>query len=363
MQKTQTQIPAGTMINGCRVIGEVGSGGMGTVYKAHDETLNRLVAVKIMHDAAAGQIAKDRFAREAATIARLDHPGIIRIYSYGEYNGQPFFVMEFVEGRTIKEFIRHCNVVHSGELSVDELIQTGYLKKFQPETPFFLQDQLKNPLEYPDYSKRLRALMLSAASAMAEAHRQGVIHRDIKSSNFLIVNDEKVKLLDFGLVKPTSETEITRSDHFMGTLAYAAPEQLMGSRGKISFRTDVYCFGVVLYELATLSHPVKEEDPAAIVTAIIQGNFASPSLLNANISSDLEAIIQKCMQKDPTERFADGAAVFQALKGSSTGSTWFSGFTEILKGWFQKESSENDKIEAFSRAAEQEKGGSEDAPG
>ncbi|MEW6710384.1 MAG: serine/threonine-protein kinase [Candidatus Riflebacteria bacterium] len=362
MQKAQTQIPTGTIINGCKVIGEVGSGGMGTVYKAHDEALGRLVAVKIMHDAAAGQIAKDRFAREAATIARLDHPGIIRIYSYGEYDGQPFFIMEFVDGRTIKEFIRHCNVVHAGEISVDELIQSGYLKNNHLETPFFLQDQLKNPLQDPDYSKKIRNLMLSAASAMAEAHRQGVIHRDIKSSNFLIVNDERVKLLDFGLVKPTSDSEITRTDHFMGTLSYAAPEQLMGSRGKISFRTDVYCFGVVLYELATLSHPIKEEDPGAIVTSIIQGNFVPPSQLNANISSDLEAIIQKCMQKDPTDRYADGAAVFQALKGSSTSSTWFSGFTEILKGWFQKESSENDKLESYSRAAEREKDVNEASP-
>lgn len=337
MKISEIAISPGTIINGCRIISEVGSGGMGTVYKAHDETLDRFVAIKIMHAGAESAIGKTRFVREASAIAQLDHSGIIKIYSYGEYNGQPFFIMEYFEGWTIKDFLSRCRYILSSQDSVEDLLESGYIKRSTPDVPFFLQDQITSPLLNPEYSQQIKLLMLSAASALAAAHKQGIIHRDIKSSNLLIVGDDRVKLLDFGLVKQVGDLDITRADQFMGTLTYASPEQLMGNRGKVTARTDVYGFGMILYELATLQNPIKEEDPAAIVAAIINNPFPRPSSINPLISANLEKIIIKCLQKAPEKRYKDGAALYDALRGESHSSAWFSGFTQMLKGWFLKE--------------------------
>lgn len=310
---------------------------MGAVYKAVDEALNRMVAVKIMHSGEKDGIGKERFQREAATIARLDHPGITRIYSFGEYDDQPFFVMELIEGRSVKDFVNRCRTIHLAGNSPQELLQSGYILPADPLAPFFLQDPLENPVDQPQYAQKVRTLMTSAASALAEAHERGVIHRDIKSSNLLIVNDQLVKIIDFGLVKQKGDKDITRTDQFMGTLTYAAPEQLKGSRGRVSPATDVYGFGVVLYELATLRHPINEDDAAAIVTEILRGEFTPPRQLNPGISSDFERLICKCLSVNPDDRFRDGRELHAALLGQEQTTTWFSTFTEMLKGWFQKE--------------------------
>ncbi|MBU1107106.1 MAG: protein kinase [Candidatus Riflebacteria bacterium] len=332
----QTPMP-GTIINGCKIIAEIGAGGMGSVYKALDESLNRHVAIKIMHQATDNRIGRTRFLREASAIARLDHPGIVKIYSYGEYNDQPYFVMELVEGWSIRDFIAHCSFIHNSGHSVSDLRLSGYLKESLPGTPYFLQDHLTNPVNDPDYPGRVRKLMASAASALASAHQQQVIHRDIKCSNLLINSDSNLKVIDFGLVKQHGDSELTRPNQFMGTLSYAAPEQLMGERAQVTPLTDIYSLGIVMYELACLRHPIRAEDPAAIVTAITRGGFASPRTLNSHISEEFAAIILKCIENDPARRFADAGELAEALQKHYSTPTWFSGFKEILKGWFLRE--------------------------
>ncbi len=327
----------GTIINGCRIIGEIGAGGMGSVYKAIDESLNRQVAIKIMHQATDNRIGRTRFLREASAIARLDHPGIVKIYSYGEYKEQPFFIMELVEGWSIRDFITRCRYIHNSEHSISDLRLSGYIREPAPGTPYFLQDHLTNPVNDPNYPARVRKLMASAASALAEAHRQQVIHRDIKSSNLLISNDTTLKLIDFGLVKKSGDSELTRPDQFMGTLSYAAPEQLMGNRAQITTFTDIYSLGVVMYELVCMRHPITAEDPAAIVSAISRGDITPPKTLNAHVSEEFSALIMKCLKVEPSQRFASADELAKSLQEHYSAPTWFSGFKEILKGWFFRE--------------------------
>ena len=332
-------IESGTIINGCKVIDEIGTGGMGSVYRAFDEALCRHVAIKIMHATSdtLDELGRTRFQREAAAIANLDHSGIVKIYSYGEYKGRPFFVMEYIDGWSIKDFVSRMTYIRDCEESYEVLRQSGYIKEGNSDTPYFLCDHGKDPMKDKEYPKRVRRLMQSAASALAAAHQQGIIHRDIKSSNLLITDDTHVKLIDFGLVKDNDETEITQTDLFMGTLKYAAPEQLMGKRGQVSYETDVYSLGVVMYELATLYSPIQADDTAAIVAAITQGKYKRPRQLNPNISTEFEQIILKCLAKDPGKRYRNAGELALALQQEGAHLSWFAGFTEMLKGWFFSE--------------------------
>lgn len=328
----------GTVINGCRIVSEIGAGGMGSVFKALDETLGRHVAIKIMHQASDEHIGRTRFLREASAIARLDHPSIVKIYSYGEYNGQPFFIMEYVEGWSIRDFISRCRFIHYAGHSLNDLKFSGYLRLAAPGTPMFLQDLVDNPLSNPNYPAKVRRLMHSAASALAEAHRNEIIHRDIKSSNILISDDTRVKIVDFGLVKQRGDSELTKSEQFMGTLSYAAPEQLMGERGRVTAQTDIYSLGIVMYELATLTHPIRGEDPAALVAFITQGKVKPPREINPHVSGDFEAIIMKCLDRNPGRRYQSAAELAEDLLLRKTQPNWFSGFKDMLRGWFLKES-------------------------
>ncbi len=339
MSENNLTISPGTIINGCKVIEEIGTGGMGSVYKAYDEALSRMVAIKIMHETSANldQLGKSRFQREASAIANLDHSGIVKIYSYGEYEGRPFFVMEYVAGWSIKDFVSRMTYIRDCEESYEVLRQSGYIKEGGPDTPYFLCDHGKDPMKDKEYPNRVRRLIQSAASALSAAHQQGIIHRDIKSSNLLITDDSHCKLIDFGLVKQDGDNELTQTDMFMGTLKYAAPEQLMGKRGQVSFETDVYSLGVVMYELATLYNPIQADDAAAIVTAITQGKFKRPRQLNPNISIAFEQIILKCLSKDPARRYRNAGELALALQQEVQSQSWFAGFTEMLKGWFFSE--------------------------
>lgn len=339
MTQNSLTIEAGTIINGYKIIEEIGSGGMGSVYKAYDEALSRTVAIKIMHRTSEGldRLGRIRFQREASAIANLDHSGIVKIYSYGEYEGRPYFVMEHIKGWSLKDFVSRCLFIRNSDESYETLRQSGYTKEGGPDTPYFLCDHAKDPIKDKEYPRKVRKLMQSAASALAAAHQQGIIHRDIKSSNILVADDSHLKLIDFGLVKQEGEKDLTQQESFMGTIKYAAPEQLMGKSGQISFETDVYCLGVVMYELATLSHPIQAEDPAAIVAAITQGKFKKPKQVNPNISREFEQIILKCLAKDPSKRYRNAGELSIALQQEIESNSWFAGFSEMLRGWFFSE--------------------------
>ena len=261
----------GTAIGRYRVLDTVGRGGMGVVYRAHDERLSRDVALKVLSEGAlADDAARKRFKKEALALSRLSHPNIASVYDFDTHDGVDFLVMELVPGLSLDEKIRH------GVLQESETIDLG----------------------------------LQLAQGLGAAHREGIVHRDLKPGNLRVTPEGRLKILDFGLARmlpssvPSSAvTDSIASAHAVaGTPPYMAPEQLRGEPA--DERTDVYGCGAVLYEMATGRRPFQVASVPMLTDAILHQPPPSPTSINPAISSDLEHIILKALQKDPSDRYA-----------------------------------------------------------
>ncbi|HUM05533.1 MAG TPA: protein kinase [Terriglobales bacterium] len=260
---------AGKTLAHYRIVEKIGAGGMGDVYLAQDEHLDRQVAIKVLSPGTlADEPSRKRFHKEALALSKLNHPNIATIHDFDTQSGVDFLVMEYISGMALSEKLAG------------------------------------RPL--PD--KEMIRLGLQLADGLAEAHRHGVIHCDLKPKNLMVTADQRLKILDFGLarlrlpVSPTAPTEtLTQTTSLAGTLPYMAPEQLLG--GQADPRTDIYCTGVVLYEMATGQRPHSEIEPAQLVGAILRKAPLPPTRLNAGISTRLEDIILKCLEKDPENRY------------------------------------------------------------
>jgi eukaryotic-like serine/threonine-protein kinase len=252
---------------------QIASGGMGTVWRARDEVLGRFVAVKILHD----RLAQDpdvleRFRLEAVAAARLSHPAVVRVFDTGIDDGVCFIVMELSEGRTLEDVL-------GGE----------------------------GPLE-PDRAVRIVGHVLDG---LAHAHRQGVVHRDVKPGNIL-VHDSLVKVTDFGIAKAAfAEDDLSTTGNLLGTVNYLAPEQVEGER--VDARTDLYSVGVVLYEALTGRPPFKADSHIATAAMRLSTDPVPPRALRAGIPREVDEAVMRALRRDPDERFQSAEEMRSAL--------------------------------------------------
>ncbi len=269
-----TVLTKGTVINHYRIIEKIGAGGMGEVYLAEDTSLNRKVALKFL----ATHLCQDeecraRFKREAQAAAKLNHPNIVTIYEVSEYNGRPYFAMEHVEGQSLRELIR------TKELPLERVIE----------------------------------LVIQICEGLQRAHQSGIVHRDVKPANILIDADGRAKILDFGLATVQGCDHLTKTGSTLGTVGYMSPEQVKGET--VDQRSDVFSFGVVLYELITGRSPFKTDNDVATARHISESEPEPLARYKAGVPDELQRIVSKLLQKNPVLRYQTAADVASDLKG------------------------------------------------
>ncbi len=269
-------------IPGYEILGELGRGGMGVVYRARHLALNRIVALKTLaYSHGAGAEVLRRFLAEAQAVAGLQHPNIIQIYEIGEHSGLPFFSLEFCGGGTLAEKARG-----------------GLLP---PQDAAGLVETLARAVQY--------------------AHEHGVIHRDLKPANVLLTEDGTPKLTDFGLAKRLERNDpvLTAVGQIMGTPAFMAPEQATGDLAAVGPLTDVYGLGAVLYTLLTGRAPFVDTSVARMLAQLITEEPPPPRSLQPQVPRDLETICLKCLEKDPKKRYPSAAALAEELRRCRSG--------------------------------------------
>lgn len=304
-------------IENIEIIREIGSGGMGVVYEGYDTVLDRRVAIKMMLPNLLTQQGKKRFLKEAAIMAKINHPSVVNVYSFGEVEIEnkkvPYFVMEYIEGKSLLDIITRLRLIK--ENKPEELKEYGYIKhtKITYYGNYFLKEFLYLPIEEKEWIENSINLISSIADALHEMHKEGIIHRDIKPSNILI-SKRLAKIADFGLVKNLSSNTISTQTDFVGTIKYSAPE--IFSKGKHTVQSDIYSLGVVFYELLTLTHPFEfseESSPAYLMNLILKSEIKPPNLINKTISEQLSKVILKMLAKNPKDRFASMKEVSEAI--------------------------------------------------
>jgi serine/threonine protein kinase len=283
-------LPPGTRLGDYEVQSLLGVGGMGEVYRACDPRLRRDVAVKVLPSLVSNDLDRlRRFEQEARAAAALNHPHICTVHDIGDYHGQPFFVMELLEGQSLNERIAGKPV------SISEFM----------------------------------GIALQACDALQAAHDKGIIHRDIKPANVFVSTNGQIKILDFGLAKLVEERRSAISDAslpeaeisegsppgtgwgLMGTPAYLSPEQ--ARREEVDARTDIFSFGLLLYEMATGQRAFRGQTSEDLIDAILHQTPEKPSILNPAVSSGLERIILRALEKEPSARYQSASELLRDL--------------------------------------------------
>jgi eukaryotic-like serine/threonine-protein kinase len=285
-------VGAGEQIGPYLVLDFIQKGGMGEVYKARDIRLDRTVAIKFLPRAVAGAPdALERFQREVRAASALNHPRICTVHDVGEHQGRPFYVMEFLDGQSLRD------VIADKPLAIPEVVDLG----------------------------------MQICDALQAAHAKGIIHRDIKPANIFVTASGQIKILDFGIAKlvtkPHPSAAVTTTDQttatvtgiattrpgrLMGTLAYLSPEQARGE--EVDTRTDIFSLGVVLYQMATGELAFRGETPDELIDAILHQAPLKPSELNPSVPAILERIILRALEKDRSARYQSIEALFADLQ-------------------------------------------------
>lgn len=259
--------------NRYRIVKLIGKGGMADVYLAYDTILKREVAVKVLKsDMADDDTALERFKREAGAVTQLSHPNIVDVYDVGDDGDKHYIVMEYIKGYTLKQLIKK-----------------------------------RGPIPY----KEAVWMMKQLAGALMEAHRNNVIHRDVKSQNVLIKDDGTIKLSDFGIALANGAMQLTRKDSVLGSVHYLAPELSKGKQA--SMQSDIYSLGIVFYELLTGDVPFKADNPVQVALMHIKNDIPSVRSINPEIPQSVENIITKSTAKNPNNRYRNIALMLQDL--------------------------------------------------
>ncbi len=273
---------AGETVGQYQIIEQLGQGGMATVYKAYHAALDRDVAIKVLHPA----FTEDpnflaRFQREARVVAKLDHPNIVPIYDFSQHENQPYLVMKFIKGETLKARLSRRKMTLEEALPILEKVGVA--------------------LQY--------------------AHKKGIVHRDVKPSNVLLSEDGETYLTDFGLARiAQSGSSTLTSDQMVGTPQYISPEQAM-SKSDLDFRTDIYSFGVMIYEIAVGRVPYNADTPYAVIHDHIYTPLPLPRNVNPNVPEEIERFLLKALAKNPVDRFVDINSMMKAFRSGIQAST------------------------------------------
>src|SRR5881394_2299192 len=249
-----------------KLIEEVGQGGMAIVYRAQDEMLKRVVAIKVLHQhLAAEPESKARLEREAQAVAKLRHDNILEIFDYSGHDSQSSYIFtEFIDGQTLKQFLS------------------------------------ARALRYPEVAA---LIAFEVCGALAHAHGVGVLHRDVKPENVMVRKDGLLKLMDFGIAQVLDLERMTVTGQLLGSPAYMAPEIIEGKQ--LDFRTDVFSVGIMLYLLATGSLPFTGKNPHEVLRRITEGKFPDPRLVGRGIDQALSRIITRALARRPEDRYPD----------------------------------------------------------
>jgi serine/threonine-protein kinase len=265
----------GTTLSGrYRLESRIGSGGMSTVYRAHDETLERFVAIKLMNrEIASDSDQLERFRREARAVARLSHPNIVHVIDAGEDEGRPYIVFEYIDGETLKERIHRLE-----RLAIPEAV----------------------------------AYCVEIARALGAAHANHVVHRDVKPQNVLIDQDGTAKVTDFGIARTLEEKGLTADGRVLGTTDYVSPEQALGK--DVTGQSDLYSLGIVLYEMLTGELPYHGENQVAVAMMHVREQVPDVRHLRPDVSAALAAVIDRATAKELAQRYSDDAEMIADLE-------------------------------------------------
>jgi serine/threonine-protein kinase len=287
-------VTEGQKLGKYELIEKVGQGGMAVVYRGHDTSLKREVAVKILHaHLAEHEEARQRFGREAHAVAKLRHENILEIHDFsGEDSAENYIVTEFIDGCTLKEFVAD------------------------------------NPIRFPEVGAMI---VVQVCRALAHAHGLGVLHRDVKPENVMIRSDGIVKLTDFGIAQMIDLRRMTVTGQLLGSPAYMSPEHVQG--GNLDFRTDVFAVGIMLYQLVTGELPFEGKNPHEILKRIADCQYTDPTRVNGRVGKELGRIITQALERNPDDRFADISLMQQALEDYLDGSG-MEGSKEELERFF-----------------------------
>ena len=251
---------------------KLGEGGMGVVYKARDQRLGRVVALKFLPPGTLDEAHRKRFIEEARSASLIQHPNICPIYDIGEVDGQLFFAMAYLEGQSLASLI-------NGE---------------------------------PMQIRKATDIATQIAAGLAEAHKHGIVHRDIKSANILVTSQGHAYILDFGIALRHGETRLTREGGIAGTPSYMSPEQAQGQ--PVDHRSDIWSLGAVFFEMLTGRSPFRRDTEWASIHAIIYDPLPPVHHLRPEVSEELSGLITKSMEKDPANRWQSAADFETALR-------------------------------------------------